>query len=69
MQHKKLHMSQYFTGSQIKNVSVAASIGFLVMIRRNLQYDKKEMSCDKINLRRDKNCTLTWCFNLSCDII
>ena len=58
-------MSQYFTGIQTKNTPVEASTCFPVSLRCHV----KVMLRDKINLSWNKNCCLTWCFNLSWDIV
>ena len=66
---KTCNMSQYFTGRQIKSGSIAASTCFPVTVQRNLQYVIKVTSHDKMNLWCDNYFCLTWCFNLSPDIV
>ena len=47
MQQKIVSLSQYFTGSQTKTVSVAASTCFTVILQCNLQHDVKVVSHDR----------------------
>ena len=52
--NKWCNMSQYLTGSQTKNASIAASTCFTVMVQCILEYDMKVISRDKTNCRETK---------------